>query len=103
MDEWLKREGIHRAILAGKICEQDYKKELYAMEADWFNRVEMVASDRESRQKLCDAIADEAEMFIDKWLKKSELTEGNPIGSEEFQKWWNDVNEQLGKDRRISK
>lgn len=102
MDEWLRREGINRAILAGKICAKEYKKELYAMEKDWFARVDRVSCDRESRQALCDQIADEAEAFLDKWLEKAKESEGEAIGSEGFRKWWKHKTEMLGKDRRIA-
>lgn len=102
IDEWIKREGINRGILAGKISEEEYKKELNAMQNDWYARVAAVDSVQVSRQALCDAIADEAEAFFDKWLKKAEETEGTPRGSEEFQCWWKGKNEELGKDRRIA-
>lgn len=101
--EWVKREGINRAILAGKICEEEYKKELYAMENKWFAQVETVALDRASRQALCDAIADEAEAFIDKWLESAAQTSGEPKGSEEFQSWWNKKTEALGTDKRLAR
>ena len=103
IDAWLKREGINRAMLAGKICEAEYKAELYAMESDWHARVDSVSPDRESRQALCDAIADEAEAFIDKWLAKADGAIGTHRGDEEFAKWWQAKNAELGRDRRIAK
>ncbi|MBQ9080649.1 MAG: C69 family dipeptidase [Clostridia bacterium] len=102
--EWIRREGINRAILAGKICPDEYKKELYAMEADWHARVDSVSPDRESRQALCDAIADEADAFISKWLAKAaEAGETQHRGPEEFVEYWTTKNEALGKDHRIAK
>ena len=103
IDAWLHREGINRAILAGKIDEKTYKAELYAMEADWHARVERVAPDRESRQLLCDTIADEAEAFVDKWLLKASETMGTHRGDEQFAVWWQAKNAELGRDRRIAK
>ena len=103
IDAWLHREGINRAILAGKIDEKTYKAELYAMEADWHARVERVAPDRESRQLLCDTIADEAEAFVDKWLLKASETMGTHRGDEQFAAWWQAKNAELGRDRRIAK
>ena len=85
-----------------EISEEEYKRELNAMQNDWYARVAAVDSAQASRQALCDAIADEAEAFLDKWLKKAEETEGTPRGSEEFQCWWKGKNEELGKDRRIA-
>ena len=101
--EWIKREGINRAILAGKICESEYKAELAALETDWHMRVDAVSPDRASRQALCDAIADEAEAFVCKWLKKAETAEEKPIGPEEFRIWWKQKNAALGKDSRIAR
>ena len=104
IDTWLHREGINRAILAGKIDEKTYKAELYTMEADWHARVDSVAPDRESRQALCDAIADEAEAFVAKWLAKAaEVTDVQHKGDEEFAQWWQAKNAELGRDRRIAK
>ena len=104
IDTWLHREGISRAVLAGKIDDKQYKAELYAMEADWHARVDSVAPDRESRQALCDAIADEAEAFVDKWLAKAaEVTEAQHKGDEKFAAWWQAKNAELGRDRRIAK
>lgn len=103
MDEWIKREGINRAITAGKISEAQYKRELNAMQNEWFARVDAVAPDRASRQVLCDEIAAEAEAFLDKWLRKAAETEGEPMGSEAFQEWWKKKNAALGKDRRIAR
>ncbi len=100
--EWIKREGINRAMLDGRIPEEEYKKELYAMEKEWFARVAAVSADRESRQALCDAIADEAESFIDKWLDYAEKRKAEPRGGVEFQEYWRGKNEELGKDRRIA-
>ena len=102
MDEWLKREGINREILAGRIPEAEYKKELYRMEEKWFGQVETVSADRESRQALCDAIADEAEAFIDKWLEYAKNAEEKPLGTKEFQEYWKEQTKLLGKDRRIA-
>ncbi len=104
IDTWLKREGISRAMLAGRICESEYKAELYAMEADWHARVDNVSPDRESRQALCDAIADEAEAFIDKWLSKAAMVkDAQHKGDDEFVQWWQAKNAELGRDRRIAK
>ena len=104
IDTWLHREGINRAILAGKIDEKTYNAELYTMEADWHARVDSVAPDRESRQALCDAIADEAEAFVAKWLAKAaEVTDVQHKGDEEFAQWWQAKNAELGRDRRIAK
>ena len=104
IDAWIRREGISRAMLAGRICESEYKAELYAMEADWHARVDSVAPDRESRQALCDAIADEAEAFIDKWLSKAAMVkDAQHKGDDEFAQWWQAKNAELGRDRRIAK
>lgn len=102
VNEWIKREGINRGILDGRIPEGQYKQELYAMEAEWRTRVEQVEKDRTSRKALCDAIADEAENFIDRWLNYAEQKTSAPVGTEEFQKFWAEKNAELGKDRRLS-
>lgn len=102
VDEWIKREGVNRAMLDGRIPEEQYKGELYAMEADWFARVAVVDTKQKNRQALCDVIADEAEAFIDKWLAYAENAETSPVGSEEFQQYWKTKNAELGKDRRLA-
>ncbi len=103
MDEWIRREGINRAILDGRIPEEEYKRELYAMESAWLKQVDEVMPDRKSRQALCDAIADEAEAFIDKWLDSAKKAPSNPRGSVAFQAWWKQKNAELGKDRRLAR
>lgn len=103
IDEWIKRDGISRAILDGKIDPEEYRSEMYAMEADWHARVDGVAPDRESRQALCDAIADECEAFVDRWLAKAAVSDGQPRGSAEFVQWCHEKNEALGRDRRIAR
>lgn len=103
VDEWIRREGINRAILDGRIPVKQYQKELYEMEAAWLARVEQVDGDRSSRQILCDEIGDEADAFITRWLLWAEEAEPAPIGTKGFQKFWNKKNEELGKDRRLAR
>lgn len=102
MDEWIWREGINRAVLNGQIPVDQYQKELYEMEHVWMEQVEHVASDQASRQALCDAIAEEAEAFIRRWLDYASKATSNPMGDDAFQKFWKQKNEELGKDRRIA-
>lgn len=102
VDEWIRREGINRAILDGRIPVEQYKKELYTMEASWLARVERVEADRASRQALCDEIGDEADKFITRWLERAEKAEPAPIGTEEFQQFWRRKNAELGKDMRLA-
>ena len=100
MDSWLKREQLNRAMLDGKLPEAAYKAELHNMQNRWFEQVEAVS--RGDRQALCDQIADEAEMFVDKWLKITAGTVSKPMGSAEFQKYWSGMNAALGKNRTIA-
>ena len=103
VDEWIRREGINRAILDGRIPAEEYREELYGMEKKWLARVNGVKADQASRQALCDEIADEAESFIGKWLERAEKTAPAPMGTEEFQAYWKKKNAELGKDQRIAR
>lgn len=103
VEEWLRREKIHRAMLAGKIPEEVYKQELQVMEEDWFARVEAVDPDRASRQALCDAISEEADAFFTRWLDYADKAKASPMGESEFRAWWAPRNDALGKDRRLAR
>ena len=102
MDEWIKREGINRAILDGRIPVDRYQEEMHGLESAWLARVQAVDASRESRQALCDQIADEAEAFFDRWLSYAKTAAPAPMGSEAFQAFWRRKNAELGQDRRIA-
>ena len=103
VDEWIRREGINRAILDGRIPAEQYKEELHRLEKMWFARVEQVQPDRASRQALCDEIGDEADAFIGKWLDFAKTAAPAPLGTEDFQNYWKKKNGELGKNRRLAK
>ncbi|HIR28594.1 MAG TPA: hypothetical protein IAB84_11560, partial [Candidatus Choladousia intestinigallinarum] len=102
IEEWLKREQINRAVIDGRIPEEIYKKELYALENEWLKKVDDVGKAREDRQKLCDAIAEEAEAFLEKWIVYAEKQPSDPAGDEKLQEFWREKNRELGKDRRMA-
>ena len=98
---WIRREGINRAILAGKIDVAAYRAECYAMEKVWVEKALTVA--KEDRKAFVEANAAEAEAFFDKWLAIAEKAEAKPMGNEGFQAWWAQKNDALGKDTRIAR
>ena len=102
IEEWLKREQINRAVIDGRIPEEIYKKELYALENEWLKKVDDVGKAREDRQKLCDAIEEEAEAFLEKWIVYAEKQPSDPAGDEKLQEFWREKNRELGKDRRMA-
>ena len=102
IEQWIRREGINRAIVDGRIPVKEYQKDMQEMEKRWFIQVRTVGESQQERQTLCDSIADEAEAFFDKWLSYASKTEAKPMGSEDFQAFWKKKNSELGKDRRMA-
>ncbi|MCI8763321.1 MAG: hypothetical protein HFG58_01840 [Lachnospiraceae bacterium] len=102
IDQWIRREGINRAIVDGRIPVKEYQKDMHEMERSWFARVRAVGEGRQERQALCDAIASEAEAFFDRWLSYADKAVAKPMGSEDFQAFWKKKNSELGKDRRMA-
>ena len=96
---WIRREKIHRAVLAGKIDPDAYRAEMLAMEKRWFAQAETVG--RSDRQAFADQNALEAETFFARWLHAAEKTPGIPMGDAAFQQWWDDKNRRLGTDKRL--
>jgi hypothetical protein len=100
MNEWIKREGLNRAMVDGRLPEKEYKAEMAEMQDRWVKQEEKTA--RSDRKALCDRIADEADAFFDKWLAIAAKSPSKPLGNEKFHAYWRNKNEALGKDRRIA-
>jgi hypothetical protein len=100
MDSWIKREGINRAMLDGRLPLDDYKAELDAIQSRWNTQADAIQ--RSDRKLLCDKIAEEAETFFNKWLKISETIPSRPMGALQFQIFWRAQNASLGKNRIIA-
>ncbi len=102
VQSWLHREGINRAMVAGKLDEELYHRELAALEADWDIRLQEVQDqDAAVRKAFCNKVADEEQAFVDRWVKLAEAAAANPRGDREFQDTWAHWNGELGTDHRI--
>ena len=103
MDSWLYREQINRAMVAGKLDEAAYRKELKALEADWMTRCAAVeGKDAATRKAFCEEVAKEEKAFIDKWVEIARTAEEHPRGDMEYQKAWAYWNDRMGKNRHIA-
>ena len=103
MNAWIYREGINRAIIAGKIDPAAYKRDLHELEARWITRCRAVEDGtREERQSFTEEVASEEQAFIDQWVKVAAAAPASPIGTDEYQKAWAYWKEKLGTDRRIT-
>ena len=98
---WIRREGINRAVLDGRINVDEYKAEMHEMEKRWLDQAVSVA--KSDRQAFVDANAAECDAFIEKWLAIAEKAEPKPMGDARFQAWWGAKNAALGQDRRIAR
>ena len=101
MDCWIRREGINRYAVQGKLDLAAYKAEMQEMEKRWFEQAETIA--KSDRQAFVDANAAECEAFIEKWLAIAEKAEARPVGDQAYLTWWNGKTAALGKDRRIAR
>ena len=101
MDCWIRREGINRYAVQGKLDLAAYKAEMQEMEKRWFEQAETIA--KSDRQAFVDANAAECEAFIEKWLAIAEKAEAHPMGDQAYLTWWNGKTAALGKDRRIAR
>ncbi|MEG0377227.1 MAG: hypothetical protein RR614_01995, partial [Eubacterium sp.] len=103
MDAWLYREDINRAFVDGRIDEETYKKELYAMENDWIVRCAAVEDkDAATRKVFAEAVSKEEKAFIDKWTAIAKQAASAPKGDAAYQDVWKEWNERKGRDGRIA-
>ena len=98
--EWLRREGINRAIVDGRLPVDEYRAEMHEMERRWIDGAQTVA--KSDRQAFVDTNARQADAFLKKWLALAAETPSRPMGDQGFQRWWALKNDALGKDSRIA-
>ncbi|MEA4898167.1 MAG: C69 family dipeptidase [Eubacteriales bacterium] len=97
---WLRREGLNRAIIDGRIDEAEYKAELRLLQ-DWIFAAYKEVEPQSRADFAREAAAREAE-FVEKWLTLSESKPPRPLGDGEYQAFWNHFNAQLGRNRTIA-
>ena len=97
---WIRREGINRAALDGRIPVDEYRAELHEMESRWIRQAPGIPA--EERQAFVDENAAQADAFIDKWLGIAQKLPSRPMGGESFRAWWKIKNAALGADKRIA-
>ncbi|WP_051209468.1 hypothetical protein [Propionicicella superfundia] len=103
MEDWIRREGISRAFVAGKLDEAAYTAELHEMEARWIARAEEIeGASAEVRKAFCEDVATEDRAFIDTWLARAAESEARPRGDKEFQSAWAYWNTKLGANRFVA-
>ena len=99
MQNWLWREQINRNIICGKIDEQAYKAALKELQESVFQRYDQLK--REDRKAFCEEVAAEEKTFLEFWLGQAEAAEENWNSTEDYQKFWEHFNAQLGRNRTI--
>lgn len=96
---WIKREGLHRAIIDGRIDEAAYKADLRDLQEWIFTAYENVQAD--GRLAFACEVASREREFVEKWLNMAKDQASKPLGDAEYQKFWDHFNAQLGRNRTI--
>lgn len=103
MEDWIKREGIGRAFVAGKLDEAAYTEQMQEMETRWITKAaQMEGTSAENRKDFCEEVAIEERAFIDKWLAVAADAESHPRGDQGFQSAWAYWNTKLGSNRVLA-
>ena len=94
---WLKREHIHRAIIAGKIDAASLRSKIKELEKDWLQREEKIMSydnpEIDSLIKLAKEAAEKEQQLIDEIY----TDEWRDIGTKgRYRKYWDAKNKVLG-------
>lgn len=97
---WVRREGINRAALDGRIPVDEYRAEMREMESRFIRQAPGIPP--QERQAFVDENAAQVDAFIDKWLGIAQKLPSRPRGGERFKAWWQAKNAALGADKRIA-
>ncbi len=100
LEYWLKREHVHRAVMAGMIDVSELRKKIKELESQWFAREERIMSaDTPDETALAALSADasrEEQLLIDGLYDENWQ---NLSTKNRYSRYWKQKNEKLGLER----